>query len=335
MIYGDAFGYPLADDVVGHELTHGVTQYESNLFYYYQSGAINELLSDVFGELFDQSNGLGTDTPAVRWLIGEDVSGQGAIRSMSNPPAYGDPERITSSYYYTGDNDNGGVHSNSGVGNKAAYLMVDGGYFNGQSVPALGVDKTVAIYYEAQTHLLTSGSDYADLYNALYQACLNLVGGTAGIAASDCQSVQNAVDAVAMNTQPASNPAYNPDAPQCAIGLSPVDQFYEGFESGVAKWSFTAGAGAGAQRWRLGSPYGVFAHSGNGFLYADDYPPAVTYFAAQMKSGVKLPAHAYLSFSHAYDFEHYERSSIWYDGGVLEYSTDNGAIWHDAGPLNT
>ena len=177
MIYGDAFGYPLADDVVGHELTHGVTQYESNLFYYYQSGAINESLSDVFGELFDQSNGLGTRHAGVRWFIGEDVSGQGAIRSMSNPPTYGEPDKITSILYYTGEYDSGGVHSNSGVGNKAAYLMWDGGYFNGQSVPALGVDKTVAIYYEAQTHLLTSGSDYADLYNALYQACLNLVGG--------------------------------------------------------------------------------------------------------------------------------------------------------------
>ena len=61
MVYGD--GYSLADDVVGHELTHGVTQYESNLFYYYQSGAINESFSDVWGELYDQQNGAGTDGP--------------------------------------------------------------------------------------------------------------------------------------------------------------------------------------------------------------------------------------------------------------------------------
>jgi hypothetical protein len=53
MVYGDGLGFPLADDVVGHELTHGVTQYTSNLFYYYQSGAINESLSDVFGEFVD------------------------------------------------------------------------------------------------------------------------------------------------------------------------------------------------------------------------------------------------------------------------------------------
>ena len=56
IVYGDAYGYPFADDVVAHELTHGVTSYESNLFYYYQSGAINESLSDIWGEFVDQWN---------------------------------------------------------------------------------------------------------------------------------------------------------------------------------------------------------------------------------------------------------------------------------------
>ena len=77
--------------------------------------------------------------------------------------------------------DSGGVHTNSGINNKAAYLMVDGGSFNGKTVTAIGADKTLAIYYEVQTNLLTSGADYADLYNALYQGCLNLVGGSSGI----------------------------------------------------------------------------------------------------------------------------------------------------------
>ena len=74
MVFGDARTFAQADDVIGHELTHGVTEHESNLFYYYQSGAINESLSDVFGELIDLTNGTGTDTPAVRWLLGEDVA---------------------------------------------------------------------------------------------------------------------------------------------------------------------------------------------------------------------------------------------------------------------
>ena len=75
MVYGDGYGFPLADDVVAHELTHGVTQHESNLFYYYQSGAINESFSDLWGEYYDQTNGKGTDTAGVKWQIGEDISG--------------------------------------------------------------------------------------------------------------------------------------------------------------------------------------------------------------------------------------------------------------------
>ena len=62
MAYGD--GFASADDVVGHELTHGVTEFSSHLFYYFQSGAINESLSDVFGEFVDQTNGVGDDTAA-------------------------------------------------------------------------------------------------------------------------------------------------------------------------------------------------------------------------------------------------------------------------------
>ena len=82
MVYGAGFA---ADDVVGHELTHGVTDFSSRLFYYAQSGAINESLSDVFGELIDLGNGAGTDTPAVRWEIGEDIPGIGALRDMADP----------------------------------------------------------------------------------------------------------------------------------------------------------------------------------------------------------------------------------------------------------
>ena len=82
MVYGDGVGFALADDVVGHELTHGVTQHTSNLFYYYQSGAINESFSDIWGEFVDQTNLAGNDSAAVKWLIGEDVTGLGAIRDM-------------------------------------------------------------------------------------------------------------------------------------------------------------------------------------------------------------------------------------------------------------
>ena len=73
MVYGE--GFAAADDVVGHELTHGVTEFSSHLFYYYQSGAINESMSDVFGEFVDLTNGAGSDDPADRWMLGEDLPG--------------------------------------------------------------------------------------------------------------------------------------------------------------------------------------------------------------------------------------------------------------------
>ncbi len=206
MLYGDGCGF-IADDVVAHEITHGVTDHQSDLIYLNQSGAINESFSDIWGEFVDQTNGKGNDTDAVRWKMGEDTSG-GAIRDMKNPPVYGHPDRITSDFYKCPEcdpndstclesNDRGFVHANSGVGNKAAYLMTDGGTFNGYAVKGLGYAKVADIFYEVQTKLLTSAASYADLCEALIQACSNL-----GYSTDDCQQVQNALNAVEMYLKP-------------------------------------------------------------------------------------------------------------------------------------
>ncbi|HUW82866.1 MAG TPA: M4 family metallopeptidase [Phycisphaerae bacterium] len=165
-------GYTV-DDVVGHELTHGVTENESNLIYSDQSGAINESLSDMWGEWIDQSNAAGNDAPEVRWLMGEDLPID-AIRDMADPPAFGDPDRMGSPNFYTGPDDNGGVHINSGVGNKLCYLLTDGDTFNGYNIAGMGVAMTAELFYECQISLLTPASDYADLYFAVAQAAVNL-----------------------------------------------------------------------------------------------------------------------------------------------------------------
>src|SRR6185369_6471708 len=93
MVYGN--GYASADDVVGHELTHAVTERTAGLFYYMQSGALNESFSDIFGETIDLGStvGGGNDTLAARWLLGEDLL-IGAIRNMSDPTVFGDPSRV-------------------------------------------------------------------------------------------------------------------------------------------------------------------------------------------------------------------------------------------------
>jgi Zn-dependent metalloprotease len=184
------FGNVLAfDDIVAHEYTHGVTDYESDLDYLNESGAIDESFCDMWGEWVDQgyTNGNDTDTSGVKWLLGEDVvCTGGALRDMADPPQcstwYGGPmpDRYNSTNWYDGLEDNGGVHHNSSVGNKLCYLLTDGsgdepdGKFNGHTVEAMDIPKTADLFYECQTNLLTSGSAYYDLYFCLIQAAINL-----------------------------------------------------------------------------------------------------------------------------------------------------------------
>jgi hypothetical protein len=106
--------------------------------------------------------------------MGEDIPSLGAIRDMSDPPAFGDPDRMGSPLYYTGTADSGGVHTNSGVGNKLAYLLTDGDTFNSYAVTAMGIPATADLMYECQTNLLTPSSDYFDLYDAITQAAINI-----------------------------------------------------------------------------------------------------------------------------------------------------------------
>ncbi len=326
MVYGD--GFSQADDVVGHELTHGVTEHESGLYYYYQSGAMNESFSDVWGEFVDLTNSSGTDTSATRWQMGEDIPGFGAIRDMQDPTVFGDPDKMTSANYYPGpcgslssQCDSGGVHINSGVNNKAVYLMVDGGTFNGKTITGIGIPKVAKIYYRVQTNYLTSGSDYDDLYSGLNQACSDLIGSD-GITSDNCTQVKNAALAVEMNKPPYSS--YNPEAKECNSG-SPSNVFFDNMESGAGNWTF--GAVSGSNLWQYGSASDNFAHSGTKFLFAETSAGSNDDSYAAMTNNVAIPANAYLWFAHAYAFEDPN-----YDGGVVEYSV-NGGGWTDANAL--
>ncbi len=137
MVFGDGDGqvftrFTVAVDVIGHELTHGVTEKTAGLTYSGQSGALNESVSDVFGSLVKQRL-LGQDAAAADWLIGEGlfqptIRGV-ALRSMKAPgtayddPQLGkDPQPATMADYLQTSDDNGGVHTNSGIPNHAFYL---------------------------------------------------------------------------------------------------------------------------------------------------------------------------------------------------------------------
>jgi bacillolysin len=329
MVYGQ--GYASADDVVGHELTHGVTQFTSGLNYYYQSGAINESLSDVFGELVDLTNGAGTDTPATRWQIGEDLPpSTGVIRDMQDPGLFGQPDRMTSPNYTADVEDHtngeeadfGGVHTNSGVNNKAAYLMTDGGTFNGRTVTGLGITKVARIYYEVETKLLISGSDYGDLYRVLPQACTNLIG-TVGISAANCTEVKDAVGATEMSLVAPAAP--NPEAPVCATGYGPRNSFFDNIENS-SSGNWVKISAIGPHQWGFVPAY---ATSGKQSLWGRDLSGTHDSSIA-MANSITVPAGGFLHFRHAYGFED-SNSGTLYDGGVLEYSTDGGATWVDAG----
>ncbi|NIK55628.1 M4 family metallopeptidase [Kribbella shirazensis] len=137
MVFGDGDGeifghFTSSIDVTGHELTHGVTQYTANLTYEGQSGALNESISDVFGSLAKQ-HALGQTAAEADWLIGAGLFLPGvqgvALRSMKAPgtayddPRLGkDPQPADMSGYVETDDDNGGVHINSGIPNRAFYL---------------------------------------------------------------------------------------------------------------------------------------------------------------------------------------------------------------------
>ena len=197
-------GY-VTDDVVAHEYTHGVTHFASQLEYEDESGAIHEALADIWGEFVDfayQSGSSLPDTPAVRWLHREDYP-FGPNRSLKNPSDFGwfpddfggqflpAADRYTHPAFYRGELDNGGVHFNSGVGNKLGYLLTDGDFFNEIFINGLGEIGAAKLLFEVQQNLLNSSAGYLELGDGLVQAGVNL-----GLSTLDRADVINAIRAV-------------------------------------------------------------------------------------------------------------------------------------------
>lgn len=187
-------------DVVAHELAHGVIEVLTPLRYSGESGAITEHLADVFGELADlykadANEAAGEDTDRA-WLIGEGrqwFRTQDFLRSMADPalPRVGtrlvgqgllcggqQPDRMTHPCWDTdpANANNGGVHTNMGVGNKAAYLVAEGGIFNGQVVTGVGAQLMGRIWFNVMaSDLLNERDGYFEFGQALMTSCRDLV----------------------------------------------------------------------------------------------------------------------------------------------------------------
>ncbi len=170
-------------DIVGHELTHGVTRFTSNLIYLNESGALNEAFSDMMGtgiEFFFQPAGSGA--MQADYLCGEDiVTGTAAfplngIRSQQSPTLFGDPDHY--SIRYTGTQDNGGVHTNSGIANNAFYLAIEGGTHRlGVRVTGVGAanrEQIERVFYRGFTAFLVPSSNFAAARAATIQAAKEL-----------------------------------------------------------------------------------------------------------------------------------------------------------------
>ena len=172
--YGDGGScfYPLAGglDVAAHEMAHGVIQYTVNLKYEFQSGALNESFADVFGVMVDRDD----------WLIGEDVVKtscypSGALRNLADPhngwtgpnDPYWQPAHMDEFVVLTLEQDRGGVHVNSGIPNKAAYLIG----------ATIGKDKLEQIYYRIlDARYLNSEAQFVDMRRAAIQSATDLYG---------------------------------------------------------------------------------------------------------------------------------------------------------------
>ncbi|NFE30951.1 peptidase M4 family protein [Clostridium botulinum] len=169
MFFGDGDGVYFSSlakslDVVGHELSHGVTNKESNLKYENESGALNESFSDIMGVAVEGKN----------FVLGEDcwVAG-GVMRDMENPSRGGQPAHMKDYKYKPMNDDNGGVHTNSGIINHAAYLVAD------------GIEKTGAknskdimgkIFYTANCYKWDETTNFAKCRNDVVQVTKELYG---------------------------------------------------------------------------------------------------------------------------------------------------------------
>ncbi|MDC1480486.1 M4 family metallopeptidase, partial [Pseudomonadales bacterium] len=140
---GELENFAIAEDVAAHEYTHGVIEHSSSLVYRNQSGALNESYADFFGVMVEREN----------WLIGEELfGGVDAVRSMAVPEAFGQPSHIKDYVQLPESTDNGGVHRNSGIPNRALYLLAQG--LTAEEIgESLGLSRTEELVFQTMTRL--------------------------------------------------------------------------------------------------------------------------------------------------------------------------------------
>jgi Zn-dependent metalloprotease len=203
MTYGDGDNEwtPLtAVDICGHEITHGLTTFTSNLIYSYESGALNEAYSDIFGTSIE----FYAKPATANWTMGEDIGG--IIRDMANPNSMGDPDTYQGNNWYTGSGDYGGVHTNSNVLNYWFYLLSVGGsgvndLNDAYNVTGIGINQAGAIAFRTNTVYMHPDYEYAEARFYSLKSATDLFNGCS----PEVESTANAFYAVGVGSM------YNPE----------------------------------------------------------------------------------------------------------------------------
>lgn len=181
--YGDGNGRTTSSftslDIVAHEITHGVIEHSANLRYQNESGALNESFSDIFGVLVE----FALHPDSANWQIGEkfDLTTSGGFRNMANPNLKNHPKYYGGQYWYSGNADNGGVHTNSGVQNYWFYLLVKGGTITNENgdtytITPISLEDAAKIVYRNLVFELIASHNYLDARIGALMAAKDLFG---------------------------------------------------------------------------------------------------------------------------------------------------------------
>ncbi|CAM3486557.1 M4 family metallopeptidase [Nocardioides zeicaulis] len=296
--------------------------------------------------------------PTHRWLSGEsDPAFGGAIRDMWNPNCYGDPGKVSDEEYVCGDEDAGGVHTNSGVVNRTFALLVDG--IDGQGT-GIGLDKAGWLFWNTQTNYLTPTSYFPDLADGLEASCQDLKGidldgltvgnptrddgadGAAqgevvrgGTTDADCAKLADVIAETQLRLDPSAEcdwqPLLKPGAPaiSCGAGTTTSTTWSEDFEDGLAGWTqdetvaFSYGEGV---KWEASTS--APKHTG-GVAYGPDpqdgncgAPGDLTSRNGLISPAITVPA----GTTPRIQWDHYMASEAKYDGGNVKVSVNGGAF---------
>ena len=301
-------------------------------------------------------SGTAETADSFRWLVGEKSTAfGGAIRDMWAPSCAGDPSKVSDIEYVCSTDDQGGVHTNSGVPNHGYALLVDGGTYNGVTVGGIGLNKAAAIYYRAMTDYQTPVSSFADHADSLAASCADLTGkalkelstdpNTSNtsfkkITADDCLQVDKMAQAVELRVAPVQcdfQPLLDPNAPSaCGAGTRESVVYEDDFEDGLSDWTLDSDSvyGGPTRDWKstgelpdgnkpAGSTQAAFGPTPDLGTCTED---EADFSSANSMTSPEITVGAVGDLGPRLTFDHNVQTELGYDGGTVSMSVNGGSF---------